>query len=191
MQEFERLREKARIEAAREEMALWYADVAERALLDSLQDAEFAPELVSGIELLHAHGVATGIASITWNFAVRHFADRWGIEHVLGTKIVAPGAIAHVWPEDKSRWLTELSGQLGVPLERAAAIGDSSGDEHMLAVAGTAIFVGAQLPAQRPGWLHWPAASVERVARHLVDAWALQPSSLRQPTRTRYARPVG
>src|SRR5215203_2467874 len=79
MQEFERLKQRNGISAAREEMASWYRDVPRSTLLQSLSQARRAPGLAEGISLLHAHGVVIGIASITWHFAVTHFADALGI----------------------------------------------------------------------------------------------------------------
>jgi hypothetical protein len=45
----------------------------------------------------------------------------------------------------------------------------------MLSVAGTSIFVGNELPSLQQGWIHWPAADIARIARHLIDALPLNP----------------
>ena len=170
MQEFERLKDRHQIAAAREEMALWYRDVPHASILDSLQNVQLAPGLATGISLLRAGGFAVGIASITWRFAVQYFADKWGIKYCLATTLEDFGRIDHVWPEHKAQWLLELSARLGIPRARTAAVGDSAGDYEMLSVAGTSIFVGTELPPQQPGWIHWPAADIAHIARHLIDA---------------------
>jgi phosphoserine phosphatase len=88
----------------------------------------------------------------------------------LATTLEDFGRIDHVWPEHKAQWLLELSARLGIPRARTAAVGDSAGDHEMLRVAGTSIFVGTELPPQQQGWIHWPAADIAHIARHLIDA---------------------
>jgi HAD superfamily phosphoserine phosphatase-like hydrolase len=179
MQEFERLIGREDISAAREEMALWYKDVPRSTLVQSLSQAQHAPGLAAGISLLQDHGVAIGIASITWHFAAVHFANAFGIDHCLATVLHDSGAIDHVWPEHKAQWVLELAALLKVPAERTAAVGDSTGDYDMLGVVGTPIFVGATPPLQAQ-WRHMPAADIEHVCRHLIETWSLQPSKLIQ-----------
>ena len=182
MQEFERLKDRQGISAAREEMAIWYRDVSRSVLLQTLYEAQPAPGLAAGITLLQAHGAAVGIASITWHFAVMHIATSLGIEHCLGTVLEDSGSIQHVWPEHKAKWILELARRLEITIERTAAVGDSAGDYDMLGVVGIPIFVGMELPSPQPTWLHLPAANIEHVARHLIDAWGLQPNNALQPT---------
>jgi phosphoserine phosphatase len=181
MQEIERIKDREEIAAAREEMASWYRDVPRSTLLQALNDAQLAPGLSAGIALLKAHGVAIGIASITWRFAVAHFAASLGIENYLGTGLEDSGSINHVWPEHKARWTLELADRLRVPAKRTAAVGDSAGDYDMLGVVGVPVFVGSQLQVLQP-WVHLPAANIERVARHIIDAWGLQQSLGSQET---------
>jgi phosphoserine phosphatase len=182
MQEFERLKQREGISAAREEMASWYRDVPRSTLLQSLSQAQQAPGLAEGISLLQVHGVVIGIASITWHFAATYFADTLGIEHCLATVLQDSGAIDHVWPEHKAQWALDMAARLKVPLERTAAVGDSAGDYDMLGVVGTPIFVGVEPPPPQVSWRHMPAANIEHVARHLIDVWALQPNKSMQPT---------
>lgn len=173
MQEIGRLKGDCRqIAAAREEMAAWYRDISPADLIASLRAVELAPGLAAGISLLQAHGFAIGIASITWRFAAEHFAGEWGIEHCLATTLQASGEIDHVWPEHKAQWARDLAARLSIPLERTAAVGDSSGDYEMLRAAGTSIFVGSELPPVQQDWLHWPAANIEHLARHVVEVIA-------------------
>lgn len=172
MREIETLRARAEIEAARAEMAGWYVGTPVSALLDSLASVQLAPGAASGVALLRAHGVAVGVASITWSFAVDHLARQLGIEHTLGTVLQPSGRIEHVWAEHKAEWVLSLAVRLGVDPEHIAAVGDSAGDHPMLGVARRAVFVGAQAPPERE-WLHRPAANLEDVARHLIEAWGV------------------
>jgi phosphoserine phosphatase len=172
MQEFERLKHRDAISAAREEMALWYQNVSRSKLIESLDQAQHAPGLSEGIALLKAHDVAIGIASITWRFAAAHFADAFGIEHCLATDLRESEIIDHVWPEHKAQWTVDLASQLNVPSARTAAVGDSTGDFDMLEVVGVPIFVGPELPQSQVSWHHMPAANIEHVAKYLIDSWS-------------------
>jgi HAD superfamily phosphoserine phosphatase-like hydrolase len=174
MQEIERLKHRDDISAAREEMASWYRDVPRATLLESLTHAHQAPGLTEGISLLRTHGVEIGIASITWDFGVAHFARIFGVEHCIGTGLRESTVIDHVWSEHKAQWVVELAARLKVPLERTAAVGDSAGDYDMLAVVGTPIFVGTEPPPSQANWRHMPAANIEHIALHVIRGWALQ-----------------
>jgi len=44
------------------------------------------------------------------------------------------------------------------------------------------VFVGRELPSVQQGWLHYPAADIEAMARHLVAVWKLSPNNPLQPT---------
>lgn len=176
MRELEGCADNQELRAAREEMAGWYLSVGLATLPDSLKGARLAPGTEKGLALLRSHGVAVAIASITWGFAVASIGRRLGVEHWLGTELTASGAIHHIWPEDKGRWVRGLAGRLRVPLARTAAVGDSAGDLQMLRAVAVPVFVGRELPSAQQGWLHFPEADIEAVARHLVGIWKLSPS---------------
>ena len=182
MRQLERFASDPELRIAREEMAGWYLPVGFARLRDSLKGARLAPGTQKGLAMLRSHGVAVDIASITWSFAVEHFARLLGVEHWQGTVLEESGEIRHIWPEDKAPWARELAQRLEVPLEKTAAVGDSAGDLEMLRAVGLPVFVGHELPAAQHGWLHYPAADIEAVARHLVAVWKLSPNNPLQPT---------
>lgn len=182
MRQLERFASERELRAAREEMARWFVPVGVPQLRDSLAGASLAPGTKKGLAILRSHGVAVGIASITWSFAVEHFARLLGVEHWQGTALEETGEIRHIWPEDKASWVRGLAQQLGMPLEKTAAVGDSAGDAAMLHAVGIPVFVGRELPSGQHGWLHYPAADIEVVSRHLVTRWRLSPSNPLEPT---------
>ena len=173
MRELERFTSIADLRAAREEMAAWYRPVGIGRLRDELRNARLAPGAVDGLAWLGRHGVAVGIASITWSFAVEYFARGLGVRYWQGTGLDESGDIQHVWPEDKASWVRELARGLGVSPERTAVVGDSTGDTAMLDAVGVPVFVGPARPAAQRRWLHRPAANIAALARHLVDLWNL------------------
>jgi HAD superfamily phosphoserine phosphatase-like hydrolase len=181
MRQLERFVGDQELRAAREEMAGWYLSVGLARLQGSLQGARLAPGTKNGLALLRAYGVAVGIASITWSFAVEHFARLLGVEHWQGTVLEESGEIHHIWPEDKAPWVRRLAERLEVPLGRTAAVGDSVGDVPMLQAVDVPVFVGRELPSVQKGWLHHPAGDIEAVVRHLVAVWKLSPNNPLQP----------
>ncbi len=170
------------LRAAREEMAGWYQSVGLARLGASLAGARLAPGVEDGLALLKGHGVTVGIASITWSFAVEYFARLLGVDHWQGTVLEECGEIRHIWPKDKAVWVRMLAERLEVPRERTAAVGDSISDLPMFRAVGVSVFVGAELPPGSEGWLHYPAADIQAVARRLASVWNLSPNNPLQPT---------
>lgn len=181
MRQLERFAGNEELRAAREEMAGWYLSVGLATLADALKDVHLAPGAERGLDLLRDHDAAVAVASITWGFAVAHIARRLGVEHWLGTELTASGEIHHIWPEGKGRWVRGLAGRLRVPLARTAAVGDSVGDLQMLQAVGVPVFVGRELPSAHQGWLHFPEADIEAVAKHLMGSWKLSPNNPLRP----------
>jgi phosphoserine phosphatase len=147
MRQLERFGSDQELRTAREEMARWYLPVGLARLREFLDGARLAPGTRNGLE---------------------HFARLLDVEHWEGTVLEESGEIRHVWPEDKAPWVRRLAQRLEVPWERTAAVGDSAGDQQMLGAVGFPVFVGRELPSVEQGWLHYPAADIEAVARHLV-----------------------
>jgi HAD superfamily phosphoserine phosphatase-like hydrolase len=171
MREFERFTERAAIAAARVEMARWYEAVSRERLLAVVERARLAPGAEEGIARLRACGVTVAIASITWDFAVEHFADRLGVKHVLATRLHSPQRIDHAWAEDKARFVRELALQLEIPLERTAAVGDSPGDVLMLNAVRIPFYVGSDCAVASADWLCWPGADIRTIAAHVLQSW--------------------
>ena len=182
MRQLERFVDDDELRAAREEMAGWYQSVGFARLGASLAGARLAPGVEDGLALPKGHGVAVGIASITWSFAVEYFARLLGVDHWQGTVLEESGEIRHIWPTDKAVWVRMLAERLEVPRERTAAVGDSISDLPMLQAVDVSVFVGAELPPGTEGWLHYPAADIRVVARRLVSLWNLSPNNPLQAT---------
>jgi HAD superfamily phosphoserine phosphatase-like hydrolase len=165
---FERLsmRDVDAVRAAREEMAGWFQGHPEDDLVAALSGLALAPGTERAFERLRSQGVTTAIASITWNLAVESFARRLGADHALGTHHVA-GAIEHVWPADKGRWLRDLSARLDLRRSEVAAVGDSENDREMLEAAGLRFFVGQTVP-DVPDVVHIPDADMDELACRIV-----------------------
>jgi phosphoserine phosphatase len=169
MQELERLRERRDIEAARAEMLSWYAPHSHAELCAELPGVTIAPGADAAFSFLRAHGVKTAIVSITWSFAVAHFARRFGADAFVGTEIDGD-RIVHFWPEDKPTWLARHCAGLGLSLADAGAVGDSHGDVPLLASVKRAVCVGRELPAGCGAMTHAPLSDMRAVAELLMQA---------------------
>jgi phosphoserine phosphatase len=172
MRRFEQLKTEASIADAREQMVEWYRGQTIAALETHLCEARWAPGAHEAVQQLQKANVLVAIASITWKFAVRWFAERLNVEHHLGTDVTPSGEIIHVWARDKARWLRELSVSYEVKAERTAAVGDSLGDKEMLAQANLRFFVGPAIAPELGSVVHLPGADLRRVSEQIIDAWS-------------------
>jgi HAD superfamily phosphoserine phosphatase-like hydrolase len=161
----------AEITAAREESAGWYSSFTHDELLDHVSPIRVAPGVDDGFALLHAHGFKIAVVSLTWEFAVEWFADRFVGDYYVGTGLSPDGEITHFWPEDKALWLAGLADKLGVDMDDVAAVGDTRGDVPMLLSVGHPYWVGETVPPQLNGKvIHEPDGDIRVVAESIVRA---------------------
>ena len=161
----------AEITAAREESAGWYSTYTFAELLQHVTSMRVAPGVDEGFALLREHGFKIAVVSLTWEFAVEWFADRFGASYFAGTALSPDGEITHFWPEDKALWLTELARKLGVDMSDVAAVGDTKGDLPMLLAVGHPYWVGETLPPELDGKaIHQPDGNIRAVAESIVRA---------------------
>jgi HAD superfamily phosphoserine phosphatase-like hydrolase len=172
MKRFERLSTEASISNARQQMAGWYEEHEVETLYGYLEGSAWAPGAREAVRELQDAGVLVAIASITWKFAVRWFAQQLNVKHFLGTDISSEGEIVHVWGRDKARWFREIRDYYGVAEHRTAAIGDSRGDMEMLQIAGLGFLVGSDAISELSSVVHLPEADLRSVTARIIDAWA-------------------
>jgi len=172
MGEFEQLRSDQfeEVRAAREEMAGWYSSYTTSDLCAHLAIAPVAPGVVEAFSLLHEEEFKIAIVSLTWSFAAQWFADRWGADYSVGTRLSPDEGVTHFWPQDKALWLTGLADSLGVSLTDVTAVGDSRGDIPMLLVAGHRYWVGEAIPPElEDNVIHAPDGNVLCLTRRIVE----------------------
>lgn len=167
MNEIEQLRDLTAIASARRELAWYYRAVSPNRLCSFLDDCTLAPGARQGLALLKSHRVAVAIVSITWSFAVEHFARRLGADRCVGTVLNDDGDIDHFWPHDKPAWLARLAREMGLATSQVAAVGDSPGDAGMLSLTPHAYFVGRELPSGLAA-AHRPDGNILAIAREIV-----------------------
>ena len=161
----------AEVTAAREESAGWYADFTLDELLEHVASMRVAPGVDEGFALLREHGFKIAIVSLTWEFSVEWFAERFGADYCVGTGLSPDGRITHFWPEDKALWLTELARKLGVNMSDVSAVGDTRGDVPMLLAVGHPYWVGETVPPELDGKVvHEADGDIGVVAERIVQA---------------------
>ena len=160
----------AEMTAAREESAGWYAAFTIDELLEHVASIQIAPGVDEGFALLREHGFKIAVVSLTWEFAVEWFSDRFGGDYYVGTGLLPDGRISHFWPEDKALWVAGLADKLGVDMRDVAAVGDSRGDVPMLLAVGHSYWVGEAVPAELDGKVihHEPYGDIREVAESIV-----------------------
>ena len=150
----ERMRDLERVESsnvqdvtsARVEMTTWYSGFTFGELSDHLTTTCVAPGVDEGLALLRGRGFKIAIVSLTWDFAVEWFANRFRADYWVGTGISPDGRITHFWPKDKALWLARLAHTIGVDMRDVTAVGDSKGDIPMLLSVGHRYWVGQTIP---------------------------------------------
>ena len=173
MRELERLQPNQfeEMAAAREEMAKWYSGFTFDELCEHLAGMQVAPGVHEGFSLLRDHGFKIAVVSLTWEFAVEWFSNRWGADYSVGTGLSSDGLITSFWPRDKAAWLTRVARDLGTDVRDVAAVGDSRGDIPMLLSAGRRYWVGQTVPYELGRDVgHEPGGDILRVARRIVEA---------------------
>lgn len=167
---FENFRSEKDIIFARETMASWYKKYSNEELVSMLQGFELAEGTHRAFEILRSHNIKTAISSITWNFAVKYFAEMLSVDFWKSTELDENGQIDHFWPEDKAVFAKELSKTLGLTLDEVAGVGDSFGDIPLLKVCGTKIFVGESLPNELKKFNvgHYPKGNLEEIVQDLL-----------------------
>ena len=159
------------IVAAREEMAEWYSGFTFNDLCKYLTAIPVAPGVEEGFALLRDHGFRIAIISLTWEFAVKWFANQLGADHSVGQGLSSDGLITHFWPQDKALWLTGLADKLDVDMKDVAAVGDSRGDIPMLLSVGHRYWVGQSTPPQLDRKVvHEPTGDMRLVAHRIVES---------------------
>ncbi|MYD50320.1 MAG: HAD-IB family phosphatase [Dehalococcoidia bacterium] len=161
----------AEVTAAREESAGWYSAYTFDELLVHVATMQVAPGVDEGFALLREHGFKIAVVSLTWEFAVEWFANRFGADYFAGTALTPDGQITHFWPEDKALWLTHLARKLGVDMRDMAAVGDTRGDLPMLLAVGHPYWVAKAVPSELDGKVvHQPDGDMLAVAERIVRA---------------------
>ena len=154
-----------------EEMAEWYSSFTFSDLCQHLTAIRVAPGVAEGFALLRDHGFRIAIVSLTWEFAVEWFANRFGADYSVGTGLTSDGLVTHFWPQDKALWLTGLADRLDVAMEDVAAVGDSSGDIPMLLSVGHRYWVGQTIPPELDRKvIHEPSGDMRLVATRIIEA---------------------
>ena len=122
-----------------------------REFLDSLPLVDGIAETV---DWCHAHGSVPVLATLAWDVVGAYLCDRFGFDRYCGPSLELidgrySGAVASYFDEvGKRDFAVSAAAELGVPLQKCAAIGDSRSDLPLFAEVGTAIAFNATSAAR-------------------------------------------
>jgi phosphoserine phosphatase len=126
--------------------------------LKTIEKAVLSIPTIAGIAdtitSLHERGIATLIVTVTWSFAARALAEKYGIAGYAGAEMeVADGILAgrvrrHFEAEDKVRFVEQFARRRGFTLRDCAAVGDSRSDIPLFNSVGLSIALNATAQAQ-------------------------------------------
>ena len=126
------------------EIASWYLPLGRKRIESELSRLTPAPGADEGCRLLREAGVELVIISVTWKFAVQHFAERFGASDYAATPLDwTTGEFDDFDAKNKGPWLVEKTASLGLSTYQVAAVGDSPNDYGMFEAAGTSFCVAA------------------------------------------------
>lgn len=168
MQEMERGYELADKLSDVAEIASSYLPLGEKRIESELSRLTPAPGADEGCRLLRDAGVDFVIISVTWEFAVRHFAKRFGASDYAATPLDwTTGEFADFDAENKGPWLEAKIASLGLRPDQVAAVGDSPNDCGMFEVAGTSFYVG-DASGEFANVIHRPDANIIDLAKEIL-----------------------
>jgi phosphoserine phosphatase len=151
MQELEAGHSMQTVVEARQEIISWYKDVPFSRLEDCLTSAKVGPGVIDLCQYCVDNTIPFAIVSMTWSFAVEHFADIFGTKHFLGTEIfIETQKINHVFPQTKLEYVNNFITKHGLDPSKCCAIGDSWGDYPMIESVGLGLMIGKKNRADLP-----------------------------------------
>jgi HAD superfamily phosphoserine phosphatase-like hydrolase len=155
-------------EEMKQRVAPW-TELSRGELSRELAHARLAPGVDEAFQLLHERHLTTAIVSISWDFMVEWFAERFGAAHWAAVGFNRDGTVTPFWPEDKGPWLERLMATLHVSRHEVAAVGDSPRDASLFRAAGHGFYVGTEDPEGLDGVRHYPDGNIAVVARAILS----------------------
>ena len=168
MREMERGHELMDTQSDAAEMASWYLPLGEKRIESELSRLTPAPGADEGCWLLRDAGVDFVIISVTWEFAVQHFAERFGASDYAATPLDwTTGKFDDFDAKHKGPWLKAKIASLGLSADQVAAVGDSPNDYGMFQTAGTSFCVGDTC-GEIDSVIHRPNANILDLAKEIL-----------------------
>jgi phosphoserine phosphatase len=140
--------------AIAEASAPWFGGYAPEEVAGVLDGAPWIDGISETTAALHAAGTHVALATVTWRFGAETVAARFGFDECCGTELATVdgrllGTVSRRFEaNDKATFVEEVCARRGVPLSRAAAVGDSRSDLPMFERVGFSIALNADSPAR-------------------------------------------
>lgn len=157
------------IKANAEEMAAWYMEHGRGSVEAGLSRLTPAAGADEGFQRLRDAGIETAIVSVTWQFAVEHFARRFGADYHAGSGLDwETGEISYFVSGCKKPWLQNRMATLGYGEEQVVAVGDSPLDFGLYELAGLSFHVGNSDP-ELERVRNRPDSGIHKLVEEIMD----------------------
>ena len=137
-----------------ESSATWFTGRRPSEVSAVLEEAPWIRGIGQTVTALREAGSYVALATVTWRFAADAVAARYGFDATCGTEMnLKDGRLSgevsrHFDGADKAAFVRDVCERRGVPLERAAVVGDSRSDLPAFAIAGYSIALNADEAAR-------------------------------------------
>ena len=135
--------------------APYYAGQSLEAIASHLASIPIINGIEPAIATLRGLGIDSLICTVTWNFAARMIASRYGfvgasgVEMQVDEKGVLTGRVAKYFDEyDKLEFVKSYSEARGIPMSRVFAVGDSRSDIPLFGAVGFSVAINATAAAK-------------------------------------------
>jgi phosphoserine phosphatase len=143
-----------------------------------LESVPLVDGIAETVAWCRARDVAPVLATLAWDVVGSHLCERFGFDRSCGPRLELAGGryrgtvAAHFDEIGKRDFAVTVAGELGVPLEHCAAIGDSRSDLPLFAEVGLAIAWNAGPDARAAAHTVLDGSDIRAVIPHLA-AWLL------------------
>jgi phosphoserine phosphatase len=143
-----------------ETSAPWFRGTTIEQVAEVLAGSTWIDGIDETVDALRGAGTIPVLATVTWEFAARAVAERYGFAAFCGTRMgddagVLSGAVAeHFDAEHKAEFVRACCAEHQVDPRDAAAIGDSRSDLPMFGCVGFAVALNADAQARAAAGAH-------------------------------------
>jgi HAD superfamily phosphoserine phosphatase-like hydrolase len=147
----------------------------------ALASIPLAPGASDAVAVLCEAGIPTVIVTLAFAPHAAWFAQKLGIDHVIGTELLSRHDFRHVFPGTKPTLLTEHAAAFGIDPADIVAFGDTPGDVPMLRAVGTSIYVGHALPEGFRPTAHLPDTALDTIIARIETIRARPVADRQEP----------
>lgn len=127
------------------------------------------------VDELKSHGCHVLLVTVTWSFAARALAARYGLDGFAGAVMAERGGVLlgrverHFEAGDKPRFVRDYATRHGIDMSECAAVGDSRSDLALFEAVGLAIALNASQEARASASVVVDSLDLNDILEHLLN----------------------